>query len=103
MCVCGDAKSTAHSVEEKLAQILGGAKRGSAEKEGASEAVKQLKERSRLMLDELDMVLLFCIISPHAPYQCRREYRTGRTEHLIVYIFLSVFFGIYIQVSPFQS
>ncbi|KAF8516848.1 putative cytochrome P450 oxidoreductase [Hysterangium stoloniferum] len=48
--ICGDAKSMAHSVEQKLAQILGAAKGGSAEKEGA-EAVKLLKERSRLMLD----------------------------------------------------
>lgn len=48
--ICGDAKGMAHSVEEKLAQILGQAKGGSAEKEGI-EAVKMLKERSRLMLD----------------------------------------------------
>lgn len=48
--ICGDAKGMAHSVEEKLAQILGDAKGGTADKEGA-EAVKLLKERSRLMLD----------------------------------------------------
>lgn len=48
--ICGDAKSMAHAVEDRLAQILGSAKGGSAEKEGI-EAVKLLKERSRLMLD----------------------------------------------------
>jgi len=48
--ICGDAKSMSKAVEERLAQILGEAKGGSAEKEGA-EAVKLLKERSRLMLD----------------------------------------------------
>jgi NADPH-ferrihemoprotein reductase len=48
--VCGDAKSMAKAVEETLAKILGEAKGGSAENEGAAE-VKLLKERSRLMLD----------------------------------------------------
>lgn len=48
--ICGDAKGMAHAVEEQLAKILAQAKGGSAEKEGA-EAVKLLKERSRLMLD----------------------------------------------------
>ncbi|KAL0960826.1 hypothetical protein HGRIS_005845 [Hohenbuehelia grisea] len=48
--VCGDAKGMAKAVEECLARILGEAKGGSAEVEGAAE-VKLLKERSRLMLD----------------------------------------------------
>lgn len=48
--ICGDAKSMAKSVEETLARILGEAKGGSAEVEGAAE-MKLLKERSRLMLD----------------------------------------------------
>jgi NADPH-ferrihemoprotein reductase len=48
--ICGDAKSMSKAVEETLAKILGEAKGGSAEVEGAAE-VKLLKERSRLMLD----------------------------------------------------
>jgi NADPH-ferrihemoprotein reductase len=48
--ICGEAKNMAKQVEEILARILGEAKGGSAEKEGAAE-VKLLKERSRLMLD----------------------------------------------------
>jgi len=48
--ICGDAKNMAKSVEETLARILGEAKGGSAEVEGAAE-MKLLKERSRLMLD----------------------------------------------------
>ncbi|KAF7296471.1 NADPH--cytochrome P450 reductase [Mycena chlorophos] len=48
--ICGDAKSMSKAVEETLARILGEAKGGSAEVEGAAE-VKLLKERSRLMLD----------------------------------------------------
>ncbi|KAI0269857.1 NADPH-dependent cytochrome P450 oxidoreductase [Gloeopeniophorella convolvens] len=48
--ICGDAKSMSKSVEETLARILGEAKGGSAEVEGAAE-LKLLKERSRLMLD----------------------------------------------------
>jgi len=48
--ICGDAKSMAKSVEDTLAKILGEAKGGSAEVEGAAE-MKLLKERSRLMLD----------------------------------------------------
>ncbi|CAK5270200.1 unnamed protein product [Mycena citricolor] len=48
--ICGDAKSMSKAVEETLARILGEAKGGSAEVEGAAE-VKMLKERSRLMLD----------------------------------------------------
>ena len=48
--ICGDAKSMSKAVEEALARILGEAKGGSAEVEGAAE-VKLLKERSRLMLD----------------------------------------------------
>ncbi|KAJ6620763.1 hypothetical protein B0H10DRAFT_2163406 [Mycena sp. CBHHK59/15] len=48
--ICGDAKSMSKAVEEVLAKILGEAKGGSAEVEGAAE-VKLLKERSRLMLD----------------------------------------------------
>ncbi|KAJ7857765.1 putative cytochrome P450 oxidoreductase [Mycena leptocephala] len=48
--ICGDAKSMSKGVEEVLARILGEAKGGSAEVEGAAE-VKLLKERSRLMLD----------------------------------------------------
>jgi NADPH-ferrihemoprotein reductase len=48
--ICGDAKSMSKAVEEVLARILGEAKGGSAEVEGAAE-VKLLKERSRLMLD----------------------------------------------------
>ncbi|KAI0004494.1 NADPH-dependent cytochrome P450 oxidoreductase [Russula compacta] len=48
--ICGDAKNMSKSVEETLARILGEAKGGSAEVEGAAE-IKLLKERSRLMLD----------------------------------------------------
>ncbi|KAI0314013.1 putative cytochrome P450 oxidoreductase [Amylostereum chailletii] len=48
--VCGDAKGMAKQVEETLAKILGEAKSGSGEVEGATE-MKLLKERSRLMLD----------------------------------------------------
>ena len=48
--ICGDAKSMSKSVEETLARVLGEAKGGSAEVEGAAE-LKLLKERSRLMLD----------------------------------------------------
>ncbi|KAI0061648.1 NADPH-dependent cytochrome P450 oxidoreductase [Artomyces pyxidatus] len=48
--ICGDAKNMSKSVEETLARILGEAKGGSAEVEGAAE-LKLLKERSRLMLD----------------------------------------------------
>ncbi|KAJ7070023.1 putative cytochrome P450 oxidoreductase [Mycena amicta] len=48
--ICGDAKSMSKAVEEVLARILGEAKGGSGEVEGAAE-VKLLKERSRLMLD----------------------------------------------------
>ncbi|KIM78538.1 hypothetical protein PILCRDRAFT_75439 [Piloderma croceum F 1598] len=48
--ICGDAKSMAKSVEDVLAKILGEAKGGTMEVEGAAE-LKLLKERSRLMLD----------------------------------------------------
>ncbi|KIJ59467.1 hypothetical protein HYDPIDRAFT_118445 [Hydnomerulius pinastri MD-312] len=48
--ICGDAKAMSKAVEEVLMRILGEAKGGSAEVEGAAE-VKLLKERSRLMLD----------------------------------------------------
>jgi len=48
--ICGDAKSMAKAVEDTLMRILGEAKGGSAEVEGAAE-LKLLKERSRLMLD----------------------------------------------------
>jgi NADPH-ferrihemoprotein reductase len=48
--ICGDAKSMAKQVEDTLARILGEAKGGSAEVEGAAE-IKLLKERSRFMLD----------------------------------------------------
>ncbi|KIM65748.1 hypothetical protein SCLCIDRAFT_112091 [Scleroderma citrinum Foug A] len=48
--ICGDAKAMSKAVEETLARILGEAKGGSAEVEGAAE-MKLLKERSRLMLD----------------------------------------------------
>lgn len=43
--ICGDAKQMAKSVEEKLARMLGAAKGGSAEVEGAKE-VKLLKDRN---------------------------------------------------------
>ncbi|KAK7682418.1 hypothetical protein QCA50_014623 [Cerrena zonata] len=48
--ICGDAKSMSKAVEETLCRILGEAKGGSAEVEGAAE-LKLLKERSRLLLD----------------------------------------------------
>jgi NADPH-ferrihemoprotein reductase len=48
--ICGDAKSMSKAVEDVLARILGEAKGGSKDVEGAAE-LKQLKERSRLMLD----------------------------------------------------
>ena len=48
--ICGDAKSMAKQVEDALARILGEAKGGSSEVEGAAE-LKLLKERSRYMLD----------------------------------------------------
>lgn len=48
--ICGEAKNMSKQVEEVLAKILGEAKGGSAEVEGAAE-IKLLKERSRLMLD----------------------------------------------------
>jgi sulfite reductase alpha subunit-like flavoprotein len=50
MRFCGDGKGMAHAVEDVLTRVLGEAKGGSAETEGV-EAVKLLKERSRLMLD----------------------------------------------------
>ncbi|PFH53873.1 hypothetical protein AMATHDRAFT_682 [Amanita thiersii Skay4041] len=48
--ICGEAKNMSKQVEEVLAKLLGEAKGGSAEVEGAAE-LKLLKERSRLMLD----------------------------------------------------
>ena len=48
--ICGEAKSMSKAVEDALARILGEAKSGTAEVEGAAE-MKLLKERSRLMLD----------------------------------------------------
>jgi NADPH-ferrihemoprotein reductase len=48
--ICGEAKNMSKQVEEVLAKMLGQAKGGSAEIEGAAE-VKLLKERSRMMLD----------------------------------------------------
>ncbi|WWC67713.1 uncharacterized protein I206_101625 [Kwoniella pini CBS 10737] len=48
--ICGDAKSMSKAVEEKLIQMLGEAKGGSAEIEGVKE-LKMLKERNRLMTD----------------------------------------------------
>ena len=48
--ICGDAKGMSKAVEETLAKILGEAKGGSAEVEGAAE-LKLLKERNRLLLD----------------------------------------------------
>jgi len=48
--ICGDAKSMSKAVEETLCKILGEAKGGSAEVEGAAE-VKLLKERSRMLSD----------------------------------------------------
>ena len=43
--ICGDAKSMAKSVEEKLIQLLADAKGGTPEVEGAKE-LKLLKERN---------------------------------------------------------
>lgn len=43
--ICGDAKSMAKSVEEKLMRMLGDARGGSAEVEGAKE-LKLLKDRN---------------------------------------------------------
>lgn len=48
--ICGDAKGMSKSVEETLCKILGEAKGGSGEVEGAAE-LKLLKERNRLLLD----------------------------------------------------
>ncbi|KAF9641829.1 hypothetical protein BDM02DRAFT_3125012 [Thelephora ganbajun] len=48
--VCGDGKSMSKSVEDVLVRLLGEAKSGSAEKEGAAE-LKLLKERSRYLTD----------------------------------------------------
>ena len=48
--ICGDAKGMSKCVEDTLQRILGEAKSGSSEVEGAAE-MKLLKERSRLMLD----------------------------------------------------
>ncbi|WWC87086.1 uncharacterized protein L201_001972 [Kwoniella dendrophila CBS 6074] len=48
--ICGDAKSMSKAVEERLIQMLGEAKGGSAEVEGVKE-LKMLKERNRLMTD----------------------------------------------------
>ncbi|EIW68745.1 hypothetical protein TREMEDRAFT_71903 [Tremella mesenterica DSM 1558] len=48
--ICGDAKSMAKSVEERLIKMLGEAKGGTAEVEGVKE-LKLLKERNRLMTD----------------------------------------------------
>lgn len=48
--ICGDAKGMSKAVEETLCKILGQAKGGSAEVEGAAE-LKLLKERNRLLLD----------------------------------------------------
>jgi NADPH-ferrihemoprotein reductase len=48
--ICGDAKNMSKAVEEILTRILGEAKGGTADVEGAAE-MKLLKERSRLMLD----------------------------------------------------
>ncbi|OSX59784.1 hypothetical protein POSPLADRAFT_1070873 [Postia placenta MAD-698-R-SB12] len=48
--ICGDAKSMSKAVEETLCRILGEAKGGTAEVEGAAE-VKLLKERSRMLSD----------------------------------------------------
>ncbi|KAL5482608.1 hypothetical protein ACEPAI_9202 [Sanghuangporus weigelae] len=48
--ICGDAKAMSKAAEDTIARMLGEAKGGSAEVEGAAE-LKLLKERSRLMLD----------------------------------------------------
>lgn len=48
--ICGDARNMSKAVEETLCRVLGEAKGGSAEVEGAAE-VKLLKERSRFLTD----------------------------------------------------
>ncbi|ODN75426.1 hypothetical protein L202_06577 [Cryptococcus amylolentus CBS 6039] len=48
--ICGDAKNMSKAVEERLMEMLGQAKGGSAAVEGAKE-LKTLKERNRLMTD----------------------------------------------------
>ncbi|WWC59241.1 uncharacterized protein I303_101791 [Kwoniella dejecticola CBS 10117] len=48
--ICGDAKSMSKAVEERLTQMLGEAKGGTAQVEGVKE-LKMLKERNRLMTD----------------------------------------------------
>ena len=48
--VCGDGKCMNKGVEDVLMKLLGEAKGGSAEKEGATE-LKLLKERSRYLTD----------------------------------------------------
>lgn len=48
--VCGDGRNMSKDVEGKLAAMLAEAKGGSKEVEGVAE-VKNLKERSRLLLD----------------------------------------------------
>ena len=48
--ICGDARSMSKAVEETLSRILGEAKGGSGEVEGAAE-LKLLKERSRFLTD----------------------------------------------------
>ena len=52
--ICGDAKSMARSVEERLVQLLAEAKGGTPELEGAKE-LKLLKERNvSYVLDAVD-------------------------------------------------
>ncbi|KAI0667595.1 cytochrome P450 oxidoreductase [Trametes maxima] len=48
--ICGDARNMSKAVEETLSRVLGEAKGGSAEIEGAAE-LKLLKERSRFLTD----------------------------------------------------
>ncbi|OXM79615.1 NADPH-ferrihemoprotein reductase [Cryptococcus neoformans Bt63] len=48
--ICGDAKNMSKAVEERLMEMLGAGKGGSAAVEGAKE-LKMLKERNRLMTD----------------------------------------------------
>jgi len=48
--ICGDAKSMSKAVEDRLMQMLGEARGGTKEVEGAKE-LKLLKERNRLMTD----------------------------------------------------
>ncbi|TXT11153.1 hypothetical protein VHUM_01904 [Vanrija humicola] len=48
--ICGDAKNMARAVEDRLARMLGEAKGGTAEIQGAKE-LKLLKERNRFMTD----------------------------------------------------